>query len=116
MREGVAKPIETLLFEAGSGSVERRHSPKIVPTFESFGDNLGWEFVAIASGHPNRVALTTPSGSRTYSELMDAAIDVCHRLRQSQSFHPGSRVLLLLPNSQEYLAAFYGTLLAVRVV
>lgn len=116
MTRGVAKQIQTLLLEAGTGSAGRQRSLNDRQLTDSAPNHLGWEFVAVASRHPDRIALTTSTGTCTYAELLAAAFDVRHRLTQSQSFSAGSRVLLLLPNSQEYIAAFYGTLLAGGIV
>ncbi len=111
MTEGVAKPIETLLLEARAGLETHSHScdAKLASTPD---DQLGHAFFAAALENRDRIALTTPTGSYSYADLMTSALDVRCRLMNSPSFIPGSRVLLLLPNSPEYLAAFYGTLLA----
>ena len=48
---------------------------------------------------------------RTYADVLGQARSVATALRR-RGLRPGDRVLLLLPNGVDYLAAYYGTLLA----
>lgn len=70
----------------------------------------------MAQRRPEAPALTTRGGCWSYGRLLAAALVVASRLRADPAFHPGDRVILLLPNSAEYAAAFYGILLAGGVV
>jgi acyl-CoA synthetase (AMP-forming)/AMP-acid ligase II len=63
--------------------------------------------------HP---ALVTADGDYSYAWLREAAASVCEELRERATFRAGDRVVLLAGNSPEYIAAFYGVLLAGGVV
>lgn len=76
------------------------------------GTNLGREFERIASAAALRDALVTSTRSFSYGDLLHAARRVRDRLRQDLSFRDGDRVCVWLPNGPEYVAAFYGALLA----
>src|SRR5215469_713281 len=78
--------------------------------------NLAAAFVAVARARAAHVALATPAGDFTYGWLLQAAEGVRRHLRAQPGFAPGARVALQIANSPEYLAAFYGTLLADGVV
>src|SRR5207253_2196567 len=73
--------------------------------------HLGRLFLAMAGERFSAPALTTPSAEWSYGRLLAAARMVAEALIADRSFVPGARVVLLLPNSAEYVAAFYGTLL-----
>ena len=60
--------------------------------------------------------MTTQTGSWSYAGLVNAAVQIARSLKSQPNFEAGSRVVLLLGNSFEYIAAFYGTLLADGVV
>jgi len=78
--------------------------------------NLAAAFVAAARARAARVVLATPAGDFTYGWLLQAAEGVRRHLCAQPGFAPGARVALQIANSPEYLAAFYGTLLADGVV
>lgn len=80
------------------------------------GNNLGDRLVQQALERPNAPAITTASQTWTYAELVNAAVQIATALQSQANFEPGSRVVLLLGNSFEYIAAFFGTLLADGVV
>ncbi len=61
-------------------------------------------------------ALTTSSLNWSYRDLHSAAVAVASQLQSLPSFERGDRVLLVVDNSPEYIAAFYGVLLAGGVV
>ena len=116
MTGGVPTPFETLLIEANtqigmSADIRNRavHSPRRSP-------NLADTFVDVASAHPEKPAMTFAASVWSYSSLLATALGIRDRLQQSPGFKPLSRVLVLLPNSADYVAAFYGTLLAGGVV
>lgn len=86
-----------------------------MPGPDSF-PNLAAAFVAAAlrrAGHP---ALVSKDGAVSYALLLQAANRVCRYLVGRPDYRPGALVTLQLSNSLEYLAAFYGTLLADCVV
>jgi acyl-CoA synthetase (AMP-forming)/AMP-acid ligase II len=60
--------------------------------------------------------MATKTNTFSYNWIVRAAGWVRDRLRSRPSYAPGARVALQLSNSPEYLAAFYGTLLADCVV
>jgi len=73
---------------------------------------LAEAFLAVASDRAERPAIVVGSTSYAYGTLGCAAVRVAAFLSNSASFEPGCRVALLLENSPEYIAAFYGVLLA----
>ena len=70
----------------------------------------------VAALRSDQPAVTTASGSVSYSCLLSNASAVAARLERNPEFRRGSRVIVLLPNSVEYLAAFFGVLIAGGVV
>jgi len=57
-------------------------------------------------------AVVTPGGEYSYNHLATAIQQVAEELTHRSDFSPGDRVAILLDNGLEYLAAFYGVLLA----
>jgi long-chain acyl-CoA synthetase len=74
--------------------------------------HLGRRFVSVARSRTGQPVLTTPTAAWSYETLLTSSLTVANRLRRSPRFNAGSRVLLLFPNSLEYVAAFYGVLMA----
>lgn len=89
----------------GAASFSNFRSPA-----NSFG--LGSALREIALARPGAPAITSATGSINYSQLLIAAECVARKLAGNSAFHPGDRAILLLPNSVEYIVAFYGVLLA----
>lgn len=79
-------------------------------------DNLGASFLDAADAHADRPMFSEDGMELSYAWFARAAISVARRLQSMRCFRPGDCVLLLQPNSAEYLAAFYGILLAGGVV
>jgi long-chain acyl-CoA synthetase len=88
--------------------------------FTEFDDcqasHLGMQFLSTASRHVDQSAVLTKAAAWSYGDLSLAAMRVAIALQSSPGFTPGARVVVLLPNCFEYIAAFYGTLLAGGVV
>lgn len=78
--------------------------------------HLGRLFASVAAGRGAAPAIVTNAACWTYADLVMAARAVAKTLEAQQAFGPGERVILLLPNSAEYVAGFYGVLLAGGVV
>lgn len=74
---------------------------------ESLVDNL----IAIAARFPDRCALQQDAQRIRYGELLEAAKRVAGHLR-AQGLQRGERVAFILPNSIEFVAAYYGVLMA----
>lgn len=73
--------------------------------------NLAEEFLTRrAREFPNRIAIQGEPRQATYGELGDAAARVAGALA-SAGCGRGERVLLILPDSFEFIAAFFGTIL-----
>ncbi|MBS0203749.1 MAG: acyl--CoA ligase [Planctomycetes bacterium] len=109
-------PVETLLIDAGTGPLGLWRSRC---SFDGALDphaDLGHAFIAAALMGEDLPALTTSHETVRYADLLNSAIDVSCCLQQSRSFRRGAPVLLLLPNSPEYVAAYFGTLMAGGVV
>src|SRR5689334_12100856 len=105
-----------LVVETGRPlSAPGERTPSVMPT--PTGDrHLGWLFREMAIRESDRLALTAAGEEWSYGRLLAASQGVAERLTRSPAFHPGERVILLLPNSPEYVAVFYGVLLAGGVV
>jgi acyl-CoA synthetase (AMP-forming)/AMP-acid ligase II len=78
--------------------------------------NLAIAFREVARARAQHPALATRDGAYTYDWVLRAADCVRQHLSSRAGHRPGARVALQLANSPEYLAAFYGTLLADGVV
>lgn len=104
--------IETLLIDADDGTDQQFRSPNSNSKLGVTAAHLGEKFAEVALAHPSRIAIETANGSSTYGQLLSAALTVRDRLLSSRNFFPRARVLLMLPNTREYVAAYYGTLLA----
>ncbi|MEM9656824.1 MAG: class I adenylate-forming enzyme family protein [Planctomycetota bacterium] len=73
---------------------------------------MGGRWLASARRHAERPALVAESNSYSYRSLAAAALGVAGALRKRAEFAEGIRVALLAGNTPEYLAGFYGILLA----
>ena len=80
------------------------------------GHNVAGRFLASARRHSDRAAIVTGSHHFSYSAISDSALGIASFLLQNSQFGQGCSVALLAGNSAEYLAGFYGTLLAGGVV
>jgi len=69
-------------------------------------------FTQICASRGDHPAIAVGGGSYSYRWVANAARAVAHFLRFECQSEPGARVALLLDNSPEYLAGFYGALLA----
>jgi long-chain acyl-CoA synthetase len=78
--------------------------------------NLGIRFSDIARVRSNHPAVATRASSFSYSWIARAADQVRRYLSSRPTHVAGARVALQLANSPEYVAAFYGALLADCVV
>ena len=72
-----------------------------------------WQVAAVRRSHP---AALWRGHTISYDWIRAAAATVCEYLLCRADFRPGMRVVVALENSPEYLAAFYGVLLADGVV
>lgn len=78
--------------------------------------HLGDAFIQSARIHSRRLSVITNNESFTYRQLHDAALNCACSLVRHANWKPGSRVILRMPNSAGYIAAFYGILIAGGVV
>ncbi len=112
--------MEILLLQRGDAPVSRdgavSRDGRCAVAATGGATNLAAAFVAVARARAAHVALATPAGDFTYGWLLQAAEGVRRHLCAQTGFAPGARVALQIANSAEYLAAFYGTLLADGVV
>lgn len=90
--------------------------PPVNHSFLQNTEHLGALLQSVAVSHFSEPAITTAAHQWTYGELLAAVREVADRLSTEPGFSPGDRVVLLLPNSPEYLIAFYGVLSAGGVV
>jgi acyl-CoA synthetase (AMP-forming)/AMP-acid ligase II len=78
--------------------------------------HLGLAFFDVARARGDHPAIETEKGAFTYDWLLRAAESVRRYLCSRPDHAPGACVALKLANSPEYVAAYYGTLLADGVV
>lgn len=87
----------------------------VVPSLEE-AVNLGLAFFDVARARVDHPAIETEKGAFTYGWLLRAAESLRRHLCSRPDHAPGARVALKLANSADYVAAYYGTLLADGVV
>ena len=83
--------------------------------FRSCHTNLGVVFLEAALQHRSAAALVTAKKSIAYHSIAVAALNVSNFLAECLPNQAGRPVLLSVANSAEYLAGFYGILLAGHV-
>lgn len=104
---------ETIVVSLDLSDVPGGSPPRLVKTPV---EHLGEQFAAIALRHSTQIALQSGRRQVTYAEVLSAACAVRDRLRGDFRFETNARVALLLPNSLEYIASFYGVLLSGGIV
>jgi len=87
----------------------------------AFDDPGGWAhlgnaFLQSARTHGRHPAFITDDKATTYSQLREQALLCAAQLLEFPEWKPGTRVALQMENSVEYIAAFYGILIARGVV
>ena len=115
MSTGRRFPASLLIIKA-DGTRPSSPSPDFTEFRERQTIHLGLQFLSAASRNVDQSAILTKDAEWSYSDLAIAAIRVAIALQSSPGFMPGARVVVVLPNRFEYIAAFYGTLLAGGVV
>lgn len=105
----VGRAVETTVVSLDLSEVSGGTSPVLARFLD---DHLGLRFAAIAQRHSSQIALQSARRQVSYAEVLTAACAVRDRLRSDSRFATASRVAILLPNSLEYVASFYGVLLA----
>src|SRR5258705_3835882 len=119
LARGGPRGMDTLLLEldttgaAPSGAAMRAAAG--APAL-SRASNLASAFCDVAAAREHHPAVATKAGDVSYGWLWRAADGVRRYLCGRPGHAAGARVALQLANSPEYLAAFYGTLLADGVV
>lgn len=78
--------------------------------------DLGAAFLESAHRHANQPAFISDNRTLTYSDLEEMAVGYADALVESFDWSVGSCVALQLQNTPEYIAAFYGILIAGGVV
>lgn len=79
-------------------------------------EDLGTAFLESAQRHLDQPAYISDERVLSYRDLRDMTFAFADALVESDDWSPGSCVASQLENSAEYIAAFYGTLLAGGVV
>ncbi len=74
--------------------------------------NLAHAVLSVAASAGDAPAIITAEGAYSYNDLATAIVNCATQLKQREDFATGDRVGILLDNSLEYLATFYGVLLA----
>jgi len=71
-----------------------------------------WKLLEQTAGkHPDHIALDFLGHTMKYKDLWNSALRFAAALK-SNGVEPGDRVAIMLPNSPQFVIAFYGTLLA----
>ena len=78
--------------------------------------NLGTQFLTTASQCASQTAVTTRQSTQTYNDLQQVATSIAEQLHRQEEFTNNTAVILVAPNSFEYIAGFYGITLAGGVV
>jgi long-chain acyl-CoA synthetase len=113
--------IDTLLLQVGTQTeaptgTPRRNALGYRAPDPSTAANLGTAFSNVARARADHPAVETKSGTFSYDWMLRAAASVRENIRNRPGYAPGACVAMQLSNSPEYLAAFYGALLADCVV
>ncbi len=95
----------------GARSQRRREKPRGRPGIHS-RETLAVAFLESCDRFSDRVAVVSESVTCTYTELAELARGVARRLQDECGVRERDRVLLRAENSVEYIAGFYGILLA----
>jgi long-chain acyl-CoA synthetase len=114
-----ALPPAVVLLETGEGSQGNRPATSAgtdagLRTFdETFGhDRLVSAFLEVAGGRAHHLAIVIRGEAYSYQWVANAASVVAGALVRGGLVDLGGCVVLMLDNSPEYLAGFYGSLLA----
>lgn len=86
--------------------VDSEHTQRNTP------QTLTGRFVNSCQTNSSRIVVTTGDSQFTYQQLFEESSQFAFRLRQLPEFESHRHVGIQIPNSIEYLIAFYGTLLA----
>lgn len=110
--------MDILLLQAGAPveATTGRDDPAYRGPGPSTATNLGTAFFTVAHARAFHAAIATKTGNFSYYWVLRAAHQVRNYLCARPGHVSGTRVALQISNSPEYLAAFYGTLLADCVV
>jgi long-chain acyl-CoA synthetase len=101
----------------GRPSGRQARDPSAVRAVQSAAaTDLGTAFLNVARDRADHPAVETKAGAFSYDWMLQAAVCVQRFLCARPGYAAGARVALQLANSPEYLAAFYGALLADCVV
>jgi long-chain acyl-CoA synthetase len=117
----VGADLDTLLLQLGTpfagptGAVSR-DAPDFRADPPAAASNLATAFLDVARARADHPAVETKAGVVSYGWTLRAADCVRRYLCARPDYVAGAPVALQLSNSPEYLAAFYGTLLADCVV
>lgn len=102
-------PLDTLRFQPICGPVSH-DAPLAV------SQTIAQRFWQVAHRLPDAPAVSTATTCYSYGQMAAAAASVARTLKSHPQFTAGSRVVLLAPNSPQFVAAFYGILGAGGVV
>jgi len=111
--------LDTVLLKVGSPpalQAQVNFNASVRISAPTLADNLATAFIRVAVVCGDHNAAETESGAFSYDWVLRAALSVRRYLCSRSDYFAGAPVALQLANSPEYLAAFYGTLLADCVV
>jgi acyl-CoA synthetase (AMP-forming)/AMP-acid ligase II len=109
--------MDTIILQFGDDETPARTAADgfAMPSLDEAA-HLGLAFFDVACARGDHPAIVTEKGAFSYGWLLRAAESVRRYLCSRPDFVPGARVALKLANSPDYVAAYYGTLLADGVV
>ena len=79
-------------------------------------NNLAARFLNSCNKNGSRIAICDSSRNFTYKQIQNLALNFASHLLHENDFQVGDHVGLRLPNSAEYVVAFYGCILAGAIV
>ncbi len=116
-RWGRGMSMDIVLLQVGtSAGISSRGAADYRAPSPPTATNLATAFANIARARPGHPAVVTKAGAFSYDWMLRAADCVRRYLCTRPGYAAGARVALQLSNSPEYLAAYYGALLADCVV
>lgn len=105
-----------LFLESGIDSSHPPYFQKDESQDKTCHSSLTDLFCEVATRQADKPAISTSATTWTYRTLFEAVQRFSDQLKNTGGYKPGDRIILLVPNSIEYIAAFYGILMSRGIV